>query len=111
MRATIPDDIAFDSAAEFIGSLLTITAFDLGQGRLESFGAYRFLYERLLGGAVRPWLPSTFLAAAALPCLHPSTRKMLLGSVTASDAAASAWSSRDAAFMPEWVEKVPVTVC
>jgi hypothetical protein len=111
MRATIPDDIAFDSAAEFIGSLMTITAFDLGQGRLESFAAYRFLYERLLGGAVRPWLPSAFLAAAALPSIHPSTRKNLLGSVAASDIAAAGWSSRDSAFTPEWVEKVPVTVC
>ena len=110
LRIGIPDDIAFDAAAELLGPLITLAAFDLAEGKLSSFAAFRFLYERLLGGGVRPWLPSAFLAAAALPGLHPSHRKALLGSMTAEDAAAPGWSIREPAFTPEWVEKVPVTV-
>ena len=109
-RASIPDDIAVDAAAEFIGPLITLTAFDLGEGKLTCFAAYRFLYERLLGPAIRPWLPSAFVAAAALPYLHPTMRKSRLSSITAGEAAANGWSSRPPAFNPEWVEKVPVTV-
>ena len=110
IRAGVPDDIAVDAIADSIGPLITLSAFDLGEMKLASFKAYRFLYERLLGGAVRPWLASAFLAAAALPSLHPSLRKVLLASITAGDAAAPGWSSRNATFHPEWVEKVPVTV-
>jgi hypothetical protein len=110
IRASVPDDIAVDSAAEFMGQLITLTAFDLGEGKLTSFAAYRFLYERLLGGAVRPWLPSAYVGAAALPYLHPALRKSLLSSITAGEAAANGWSSRAPAFSPEWVEKVAVTV-
>jgi len=82
----------------------------LAQAKLSSFSAFRFLYERLLGAAVRPWLPSAFMAAAALPALHPSDRKALLGSISATDAAAPGWSIRPAVFTPEWVDKIPVTV-
>ena len=110
MCAAIPDGIEIDLAVEFLALLMNTTAFDLSQSKLTSFGAYRFLYERLLGGAARPWLPSAFVAAAALPSLHPSHRKDLLGSITAADAAALGWSIRDPAFTPEWVEKVPVPV-
>jgi hypothetical protein len=110
VRISIPDDIAIDAMTDFIGSLITLSAFDLGEGKLDSFVAYRFLYERLIGGPVRPWLPSAFLGASALPGLHPTYRKALLGSITAGDAAAPGWSIREAAFTPEWVEKVPVAV-
>jgi hypothetical protein len=110
LRAAVPDDIAIDAAADFIGPLITLSAFDLGEGKLTSFAAYRFLYERLLGGSVRPWLPSAFLAAAGLPYVHPALRKALLRSLTEDDVLAAGWSSRDAAFTPEWVEQVPVTV-
>ena len=67
VRTAIPDDSGLDSVEPLLGPLLTLTAFDLGQGRLLSFSAYRFLYERLLGASVRPWLPAAFCAAAALP--------------------------------------------
>jgi hypothetical protein len=108
--STIPDDLSIDAVAEIVGPLVTLSAFDLGEGKIASFAAFRFLYERLLGGAVRPWLVSTFLAAAALPTIHPSLRKSLLGSITENDATAAGWSIREPEFMPEWVEKVPVTV-
>jgi len=83
-----------------------VTAFDLGQNRIDNFGAYRFLYERLLGAAVRPWLPAAFCGAAALPYLHPSRRRGLLQSISEAAATAPGWSSREPAFFPEWVEKV-----
>jgi len=110
LRELIPDDIAIDEAVAFTVPLVTLSAFDLGEGKLVSFAAYRFLYERLLGGAVRPWLPSAFLSAAALPHVNPSLRKALLRSMTEGDLLAAGWSSREAAFTPAWVEKVPVTV-
>jgi hypothetical protein len=110
IRQSIPDDLAIADAAKCAVPLITVSAFDLNEGKLASFKAYRFLYERLLGAAVRPWLPSAFLAAAALPTIHPSLRKALLGSMTAGDVAAAGWSIHEPAFEPEWVDKVPVTV-
>ena len=100
IRGSIPDDIEVDAAAEFMGSLMNLSAFDLGAGKLRSFAAFRFLYERLLGGSVRPWLPSAYVSAAALPSLHPALRKTLLSSITADEAGASGWSNRNPAFHP-----------
>ena len=74
--------------------------------RLTSFSAFRFLYERLIGAEVRPWLPSLFCAAAALPHLHPELRRQLLQSISEAAATAAGWSSRQPAFFPHWVEKV-----
>ena len=110
MRDLIPDDIAIDEASVFATQLIMLSAFDLGEGKLASFAAYRFLYERLLGGTVRPWLPSAFLGAAALPHVNPSLRKILLRSITEGDVLAAGWSGRAPAFTPEWIDKVPVTV-
>jgi hypothetical protein len=110
MRDVIPDDIAIDEASLFTTQLMTLAAFDLGEGKLASFAAFRFLYERLLGGTVRPWLPSAFLAAAALPHVNPSLRKVLLRSITEGDVLAAGWSNRAPAFSPQWVDKVPVAV-
>lgn len=107
---SVPDDIDIDATGEIIGPLLTISAFDLGEGKLERFAAYRFLYERLLGPSVRPWLPSAFVGAAALPYIHPDLRKGLLGSITAGEATAIGWSNNDPVFIPEWVDEVEVTV-
>jgi hypothetical protein len=93
-----------------MGPLVTMTAFDLGQDRLPDFASYRFLYERLIGAAVRPWLPGAFCAAAALPHLHPERRRALLQSISEAAATAPGWSNREPAFFPEWVEKVDITV-
>ena len=86
--------------------LLIVHAFDLGQGRLTTFGAYRFLYERLVGPEARPWLPAAFCASAALPHLHPELRRKLLQSLSEAAATASGWSMRQPAFYPAWVERV-----
>jgi len=106
IRTTVPDDSGLDAIEPFFAPLVAISAFDLGQDRLSSFGAYRFLYERLIGADVRPWLPGAFCAAAALPHLHPEKRRILLQSISETAATAPGWSSRQPAFFPEWVEKV-----
>jgi hypothetical protein len=106
VRAMIPDDSGLEAIEIFMGPLITVTAFDLGQGRLTTFSAYRFLYERLLGAEVRPWLPGAFCAAAALPHLHPELRRKLLQSISEAAATASGWSNRQPSFFPAWVEKV-----
>ncbi len=106
LRELVPEDSGLDSIEPFIAPLITIVAFDLGQGRLPSFSAARFLYERLIGAEVRPWLPAAFCAAAALPHLHPELRRTLLQSISEAAATASGWSNRQPAFFPYWVEKV-----
>ena len=106
IREIVPDDSGLDAIEPFLAPLVTVVAFDLGQGRLTSFSAFRFLYERLIGAAVRPWLPAAFCAAAALPHLHPELRRKLLQSISEAAATASGWSNRQPAFFPYWVEKV-----
>ena len=44
LRLQVPDDSGLDMIEPFIGMLITISAFDLGQDRLQNFAAYRFLY-------------------------------------------------------------------
>jgi hypothetical protein len=110
IRRNVPDDSGLDAMEPMMGGLIAMTAFDLGQDRLPDFAAYRFLYERLIGAAVRPWLPGAFCAAAALPHLHPDRRRSLLQSISEAAATAPGWSNREPAFFPEWVEKVDMTV-
>ncbi|NIJ08578.1 hypothetical protein FHS31_002199 [Sphingomonas vulcanisoli] len=110
IRDAIPDDSGLDQMEPFFTPLVTITAFDLGQGRLTSFASYRFLYERLIGGSVRPWLPGAFCAAAALPHLHPEKRRSLLQSISEAAATAPGWSNRAPSFFPEWVDKIEVAL-
>jgi hypothetical protein len=90
---------------KFSDKLKYLTAFDLGQAGLNSFSAYRFLYERLLGSEIRPWLPSSFCGAASLPHLSPERRKNLLQSISEAAATAPGWSPRQPFFFPEWVDK------
>ena len=110
IRAHVPDDSGLDEMEPLMAPLITMTAFDLGQDKLPDFAAYRFLYERLIGAAVRPWLPAAFCAAAALPHLHPDRRRALLQSISEAAATAPGWSNREPVFFPEWVEKIDVTV-
>lgn len=105
LRGSIPDEDSLEGIDSFMGKLLRVTAFDLSQERLECFSAYRFLYERLLGAGVRPWLPSAFCSAAALPQIRPERRKKLLHSISEAAATAPGWSTREPCFFPEWIEK------
>lgn len=104
LRGNPPRENELDGLDLFMGKLLQVTAFDLAQDRLGGFSAYRFLYERLLGADVRPFLPSAFCAAAALPMIRPERRKQLLQSLSESAATAPAWSERAPSFYPEFVE-------
>ncbi|UYY76993.1 hypothetical protein [Sphingomonas sp. R1] len=106
IRAMLPNDSDLNAIEPFMAPLVTLSAFDLGQGRLTSFSAYRFLYERLLGAEVRPWLPAAFCSASALPHLHPDLRRKLLQSISEAAATASGWSNRQPSFFPQWVEKI-----
>jgi hypothetical protein len=106
IRDVVPHEVGLGSVERMMGALLYVTAFDLGQNRLPTFQSYRFLYERLLGARVRPWLPSSFCGAAALPTIHVDMRRRMLKSISEAAATAAGWSTREASFMPDWVEKV-----
>ena len=110
LRASIPDGDEPGETARFMAGLTELTAADLVTGRIACFASYRFLYERLLGAAVRPWLLSAFCAAAALPAIHPQQRVRLLASVSASAASAAGWSSREPRFFPQWVEECDLPI-
>lgn len=105
LRREMPDETAFDGVEAFIGKLIRVSAFDLAQERITCFSSYRFLYERLLGPQVRPWLPAAFCGAAALPQIRPALRKSLLQSISEAAATAPGWSDAAPSFYPEWVEK------
>ena len=75
LRGLIPQDDTPYEVERFLGKLVRLAAFDLEQERLACFSAFRFLYERLLGAAVRPYLPAAFCAASALPVIRPERRK------------------------------------
>ena len=105
LRDALPSETGFEAMEDYIGKLVRVAAFDLAQERLSSFSAFRFLYERLLGPEVRPWLPSAFCAASALPQIRPDRRKNLLQSISEAAATAPGWSARAPSFFPEWIEK------
>ena len=104
LRGCEPDEALLDGIENYMGKLMRVTAFDLAQEKLHGFSPFRFLYERLLGAEVRPWLPSAFCAAAALPQIRPDRRKRLLQSLSESAATAPGWSEREPSFYPEFVE-------
>jgi hypothetical protein len=105
LRGEMPGEQGFDGLESYMGKLVRVAAFDLAQERITCFSAFRFLYERLLGAEARPWLPSAFCAAAALPQIRPDRRKGLLQSISEAAATAPGWSTREPCFYPEWVEK------
>lgn len=105
LRGRVPEETGFEALEGFMGKLIRIAAFDLAQERISCFSAFRFLYERLLGPDVRPFLPSAFCAAAALPQIRPDRRKHLLQSISEAAATAPGWSARAPSFFPEWIEK------
>ena len=105
LRRDPPVETSLDGVDAFVGKLVRVTAFDLAQGRLQCFSSFRFLYERLLGPMVRPWLPSAFCGAAALPQIRPELRKQLLQSISEAAATAPGWSPAAPSFYPEWVEQ------
>ena len=105
LRGAVPSETALEGMEAFLGKLIRLAAFDLAQEKIDGFLAFRFLYERLLGAEVRPFLPSAFCAAAALPQIRPQRRKHLLQTISEAAATAPGWSQREPSFYPEWVEK------
>lgn len=104
LRPIIPSETSLEGIEDFMGVLIRITAQDLALEQFECFSAYRFLYERLLGAGVRPWLPAAFCAAAALPQIRPERRRLLLQSLSEAAATAPGWSEKEPSFFPEMVE-------
>jgi hypothetical protein len=104
LREAVPCETTMEGLEAFMGPLMRVTAQDLAMDQIESFSAYRFLYERLLGARARPWLPAAFCAAAALPQIRPGRRKVLLQSLSEAAATAPGWSDREPCFYPEKVE-------
>lgn len=104
LRESLPALVGFDGLAQFMGPMVRIAGQDLVQDQIASFSAFRFLYERMLGAAARPFLPAVFCAAAALPQVRPCRRKMLLQSLSEAAATAPGWSDREPAFFPERIE-------
>lgn len=110
VRACVPDDDSMEATECFLSPLITMSVADLAEGKLSGFEAYRFLYERLVGPEVRPWLLSAFSAAAAMPSIHPDQRKRLMESIPLQAVVTAGWSIRAPLFYPEWVEKVSEAV-
>lgn len=105
LRNELPRTFSLSHIQPFMAPIILMSAFDLGRGQLSCFSSYRFLYERLLGARVRPWLPGTFCAAAALPNLEPVRRAELLKTISEAAATAPGWSDCEPCFFPEWVDK------
>lgn len=104
LRAALPAMRGGHAFESFMGTLIAMTVFDLGQGCINGFAAYRFLYERLLGPHARPWLPAGFCAASAMPQIAPERRKLLLHSISEAAACAPGWSRCRPGFYPDWIE-------
>jgi hypothetical protein len=103
IRGSIPIENDLASADTFLFALMSTSIFDLSGVGIAAFPHYRFLYERLLGAAIRPWLPSAFAAAAALPHLIPKRRHVLLTSM--GGAWTDRWSSMEPGFYPDWLAR------
>ena len=100
----IPYECELPSLRGFFDSLVIASTYDLAQHDLPSFSSYRFLYERILTAEVRPWLVSSFCAAAAMPNIAPDSRRDLLQSLAEKVATAPRWSPAPPGFFPRWFE-------
>jgi hypothetical protein len=77
-RKAIPRSLAFWELGPFFEAAISPAAFDLSQAVITDYPAFRFLYARLLGSASIDWLPSLYLAAAAVPNLNTVHRAKLI---------------------------------
>jgi hypothetical protein len=100
IRAAVPASDGRMDAEAFLFPLIAVTTFDVTCGPIASFAEYRFLYERLLGSAARPWLASAFLAAASAPHFPAEIRQALVRSVNSG--LTERWSTAEPAFQPQW---------
>lgn len=98
--ANVPFTLASDTAA--LKLMYTCTAFDISMTGLDSFSAYRFLYERLFGAAARPWLVPVFCNCATSGKLSRQRRTELQNSVGMFDLWEDALFAPAPLFFPEW---------
>jgi hypothetical protein len=82
------------------GLLHRYAMFDVKYDEMSDFKAFVFLYERLLGPAVRPWLLSIYLAAAGSPLITEEGREQRLSRLTAYDVAHDFVSSPEPEYFP-----------
>ena len=101
IRSAIPHDCAPVDAEAFLYPLMEMTAFDISCAKIASFSQYRFLYERLVGARVRPWLATAFMAAVSLPYIPADVRQALIA--TAEDGLADDWSHAEPVYWPRWL--------
>jgi hypothetical protein len=105
VRAAIPANQDEVRIGRFINLTGDLTVFDLAQLKIRTFAAYRFLYERLLGAAARPWLLPVFVMATTLAPVSPELRVELLKSID-EQSAARHHSTLEPRFLPEWVDRL-----
>lgn len=67
IKRGIPRDGEATANATFLRDLIWLTLRELEQGLIERYPPYRFLYERLVGREILPFLPPAFLASVSLP--------------------------------------------
>jgi len=101
ISSALPGTDGFMDAEAFLCPLIAVSTFDVACGPIASFAEYRFLYERLLGPRVRPWLASAFLAAASSPHFPAEVRQGLVKSVNSG--LTDRWSTAQPAYQPQWL--------
>lgn len=67
LKQTLPRDGEASANAHFLQTLIFATIKELNFWSIHRFQPYRFLYERLVGTEIRPFLPAAFLASVNLP--------------------------------------------
>lgn len=105
IRAAPPVGLEASRLPNFFSVLVAVSAFDLMEGRLDGFLAYRFLYERLCGSWIRPWLVPSFLAASALPAMRLPLRLRFLQTLSQAEALATHWPEDEPQFFPKWIDQ------
>lgn len=105
LRESLSRSLDLAASPCLFGPMVWVSARDLAEGKLHGFPAYRFLYERLFGSAVRPWLASSYLAAATMPSIAPALRRSLLQTMPEEPILATIWPAVEPQFFPEWIDK------
>lgn len=85
IKKAIPCNGEATANATFLKDLIWLTLRELEQGLIERYPPYRFLYLRLFGREILPFLPSAFLAATALPRWDRDWARYAIASVELED--------------------------
>ncbi|MDR7102308.1 hypothetical protein [Croceicoccus sp. BE223] len=77
-------------------------AYDLQHAEMQDFVAFEFLYARLFGAAVRPFLPAAYMAAASSARLPLTTQRAAMGGIAMHEQIADTFDPEEPSFFPEW---------